>query len=349
MAKKKHQSSIELIKSYIDIVRKRLTTADCAFCNDVISKYLSNQQTKEYISHYVEKISRDKGLDQKTANDLLNDIEIYIEVSKALMLSWLPSNDAPACIPEKYYNPIPGQLRNAIITIPHHKLIITAGICSNTAWYGSQRDKAGALLTIKVFKRDIGGWVQIYDGSFVDTQYPRYSVVCGGSTECSAYIETTLNSIPLKGTKKVSRPECMIGSQRSKICPQEIDCMKEYGMGLRDFHALVVMCFDRWQNRPMRMNSKKRDLYNCIGVSAIIPKTSQWEHISEGFREIQLCDYPEFVLQKTAIGYHVEDRASPCEHERRGHIRTLRDGRKVFVSPSIVNKGGEKVVYKVIE
>ena len=143
--------------------------------------------------------------------------------------------------------------------------------------------------------------------------------------------------------------ECMIGSRRSKICPQEIDCVKEFGMGLRDFHALVVMCFDRWQNRPMKTTSKKRESYNNMGVSAIVPKTPQWEHVSEGFREIQLRDYPEFIRQTRASGYHVEDRASPCEHERRGHIRTLKDGRKIYVRPSIINKGGEKVVYKIID
>ena len=44
----------------------------------------------------------------------------------------------------------------------------------------------------------------------------------------------------------------------------------------------------------------------------------------------------------------VENRASHVNMKGgRGHIRTLKDGRKVYIRSSIVNKGGAKIVYRI--
>ena len=105
------------------------------------------------------------------------------------------------------------------------------------------------------------------------------------------------------------------------------------------------MCHDRWRKRLLISGTKKHEAYPSMGVTAVMAKTPQWEHMSEGFREVQLQDYPDFAEHSRASGFRVENRSSPCEHERRGHMRTLKDGRVVYVRPSIVNKGGERVVY----
>jgi len=67
---------------------------------------------------------------------------------------------------------------------------------------------------------------------------------------------------------------------------------KELGVGLLGLHALAIMCYERWQKRPLNIGTKKSESYSNMGVSAIVTKTPQWEHLSEGFQEIQLLDYP---------------------------------------------------------
>jgi hypothetical protein len=141
--------------------------------------------------------------------------------------------------------------------------------------------------------------------------------------------------------------DCKMSPNRSHLCMYEDHFIKDYGMGLAGFYALAHMCYDRWQKRSPRVAAKKSSAYPDTGVSAFLPISPQWEHASDGFREVQLCDYPEFAGHVGGKGFRIKNRAPPCEHQRRGHMRTLRDGRKVYVRPSIINKGGEKVVYRV--
>ena len=347
MSKGKQKSAVELIESFKNYFRNRLSPTDRAYCDQIISLGVDDRERFELLSAYIEMETNLKGLDYVAIGELSNSMGNYIAVLCGLLLSYSPLNKVSAHIPEKYYISAPKGLRVALTAIPHNNIIILAEKYSDNAWYGSKQDKSGNLLTIKVFKEE-KGWHLIYDGGFIDAQYPRYSVSCHGSGGCRAYMKADLNFYSRQcDTPPVNVTECLMSPNRAKICPLDIEFSKAYGLGLCGILALVVMCYDRWQNRPVSTGTKKWESYSGMGVSAIVTATPQWEHISEGFREVRLHDYPEYVQQTRASGFHVENRSSPCEHERRGHMRTLKDGRMVYVRPSVINKGGEKVVYKV--
>jgi hypothetical protein len=346
MAKKNQLSAAELIESFKNQFYYQLSIADRKYCDRIISQGLNEQEITKILPDYIDKECRVRDLDLSPARELASRIENYSAVFNSLLLSYSPQKNASARIPERYYKPAPRSLGMTLVALPHHNIIIRIEKHSNEAWYGTQRNKAGALLSIKVFKKE-NEWRLMYDGSYIDTQYPRYSMTCHVSSECRANVDITTNFLVRGRTSIMHITECMMSPNRSKVCPLEAEYTKAHGMGLSDFLALVLMCYDRWQNRPISLRTKKWESYSDMGVSILMPKTPQWEHISEGFREIQLRDYTEFVEQARASGFRVENRASPCEHERRGHMRTLKDGRKVYVRPSIVNKGGEKIVYRV--
>ena len=321
---------------------KLLTKAEREYCERLIARSLNERQISAAIKSYID--NKDP-----QAGELFDSMENYVAVSCGLLLSYSSPNGKPLHIPEKHYKPVSNNPGIMLVAIPNREIVIRVSKPSEEAWYGSQQDKVGALLIIKVFRKK-NEWSMVYSGSFVDTKYPRFSISCQVSEKCRAFVETTLHFVARGdrgGRPDTSLTECMLSPNRSKVCPLEIDYSKIFGMGMRDICALVMMCYDRWQNRPMRSGSKKRESYSGMGVSVVMAKTQQWEHISEGFREVQLHEYPEVAEQMRATGYHVENRSSPCEHNRRGHMRTLKNGRKVYVRPSIVNKGGEKVVYKV--
>jgi len=345
LAKNQQMSATDMIKSFKKEAQSRLTNDDITFCNQVISRGMSERQAAAAVLDYTNEGRYSKGLDMPTAHFKGAFMMNYVTVSIGLLLSYLPPGDAPMEISDAYFVPPPRDLGMALIVIPHHSIAIKISKVADEAWYGSRREKAGALINIMVLKRR-QNWQMLYDGHFIDTHYPRFSMSCVAITECSAYQESTLRYNTAIGISETLSTGCKMGPNRCKICPCEIEVLKAYGIGLQGFLAIALMCFDRWRKRPLRSGTKKTRYYPGKGVS-YISRTPQWEHVSEGFREVQLREYPEFVRQMQSRGWSVENRASPCEHERRGHIRTLKDGRKVFVRPSIVNKGGEKVVYRI--
>ena len=53
------------------------------------------------------------------------------------------------------------------------------------------------------------------------------------------------------------------------------------------------------------------------------------------YRVLVLKEHERWIVRNYSMGNH----RSPREHLRRGHIRRLRDGRKVWVNPTVVNAG----------
>jgi len=347
MAGKKHEFATELIKSFEAQCRRQLTTADREFCDRLATQGINEMQIRAAIMSYVSKESRTRGLKMESATLQHTNMENYISVSRSLLLSYSPPKAGTALTLGKFYIPVPQSMDMTLVVIPQYSILLKVSKRSNEAWYGSKRDNAGVLFSIKVFKKE-DDWRLICDGSYVDTQYPRFSISCQLSSKCRAYVETDLGFYVGGDATSSVVTECRMSPNRSKVCPMEIKSSRTYGLGLSDFLAIVLMCYSRWQKRPMSAGTRKQESYSGSGV-ALIARTPQWEHISEGFREVQLREYPDLARQMRAGGWNIDNRASPCEHERRGHMRTLKDGRVIYVRPSIVNKGGEKVVYRVSE
>jgi hypothetical protein len=347
VAQNQRMSAIEMIESFKSETKSHLTQEDIDFCGQIISKGMSVRQAVAAVLDYADNGFKSGGLDMPTAHFKGAYMINYVTVSIGLLLSYSPPRVAPVEIPEAYYVPPPLDPGPAIIAIPHHSIIIRIHKVADEAWYGSRREKTGALVEVTVFKLR-QNWQMLYDGHFIDAHYPRFSLSCAVISDCPAYQDSALKFYPERGYTNELSTGCKMGPNRSRICPYETEASKAYGTGLLGLLAIATMCFDRWRKRPLRSGTKKTKSYSGNGV-AFIAITPQWEHVSEGFREVQLREFPDFARQMQSRGWSVENRSSPCEHERRGHIRTLKDGRKVFVRPSIVNKGGEKVVYRIDE
>ena len=345
MGKNSKISSINIIKSFKDEAQNNLVKGDIKFCNWIFSKGMSGRQAVAAVLDYA-----DKGLNlngQNMTTSLYKKIFLmnFVSLTNGLLLSYSPPGGAHIKIPDVFFSSPPLDVGTAVIVIPHHDIVIRVSQVADEAWYGSRRDKTGALTNITIFKRK-QNWKILYNGHFIEKYYPRFSISCAAANDCPAYQESFLKYHTARGDSAALSAECKMGPNRSNICPYETEVTKIYGLGLRGYLALASMCFDRWRKRPMRGGTKKAGSYNEKGVAFII-NTPQWEHVSEGFREVQLREYPDFVVKRQLKGWSVDNRTSPCEHERRGHIRTLKDGRKVLVRASIVNKGGEKVVYRI--
>jgi len=343
--KKQKFSSTELMGLFKKEAQGRIPEAGVAYCDRLVSQALSDAQISDAVTGYAEKQRLKWGFDLSTATALTQHMLNYIAVTGGLLLSYSPPKDGQIQIPETYYTSLPHDFTTTLVAIPRHNILISAYRCADKAWYGSRQEKAGALLTFKVFRME-NDWQLLYDGSFIDTHYPRFSLSCAVIQECHAYSGSDLTFSTRNGNTGIFRTECKMGPNRSQICIYEKELTNTFGVGLLGFLAILLMCYSRWQNRPMRIGTKKAESYPGMGV-AYIASTPQWEHTSGGFREVQLREYPDFVKQMRSRGWSVENRSSPCEHERRGHMRTLKDGRMVFVRPSIVNKGGEKIVYLI--
>ena len=347
VAKTQIMSATDMIKSFKSETQARLAREDIEFCNQIVSESMSALRAAAAVLDYTNKERNTNVPDMSGAQFKGAFMMNYVTVSIGLLLSYSPPGDTPMEVPDAFFAPPILDFGAAIIVIPHHSIAIIISRVADKAWYGQKRENSGALINVSVFKRR-QHWQFLCGGHFIDAHYPRFSMTCAAITECPAYQESALKYSVASSISSISSTECKMGPSRCKICPCEIEVSKAYGTGLSGFLAIASMCFDRWQKRPLRSGTKKTKSYPGNGV-AYIANTPQWEHVSEGFREVQLREYPDFVKQMQAKGWSVENWSSPCEHERRGHVRTLKDGRKVYVRPSIVNKGGEKVVYRIGE
>ena len=343
---KKQRSACELIESFKNNTYKHLSREDRLFCEKCISREMNEQQIYYLTLDYIHEQGNKRNLELLEADKLARDIANYITVYRGLLLSYSPPKGMLQNIPEKYYRAAPRSLGMALITIPSHNIIITTSVTPGEAWYGSQRHRAGMMLFMEINLYN-GKWIIVHRGNFIDTHYPRFSLDCKIVEDCPAYVESCIVYDDGDGISDLFSTECKMSPNRSHLCLFEKFAMDTYRLGLTGFHAIVQMCYERWEKRPMRSDTKIQKSYSDRGVSYVMADSPQWEHVSGGFREVQLRDYPIYIQQTKAKGFHVENRISPCEHERRGHIRTLSDGRKINVRPSIVNKGGEKIVYKV--
>ena len=124
MTKGKQRSAVELIESFKTYFRNRLSPADRAYCDRIISQGLNVKQRSELPQSYIEKESQMRGLDYAASRELSNNMEYYIAVLCGLLLSYSPQKNAPVHIPEKYYRSAPESLEMALIAIPHHNIII---------------------------------------------------------------------------------------------------------------------------------------------------------------------------------------------------------------------------------
>ena len=346
MYKKKQFSAIGLVESFRSNSIDHMSKDDVEFCNKLISYNLNEHQMDDHISDYIVMKGRKKRLDIQEAEHLACHISDYITVRCGLILSYFPSMDNISDIPERFYKPAPKGIGMMLVAIPKLGIVIKTSTSPGDAWYGEQRSKSGSLLSISVYKY-ANKWITIDKGSFIDSKYPRFNIACPLGDECPSYMESALMIDPGDGISDIFSENCRISRNRSRLCMIETELFNEYGIGFLGFHALVLMCYDRWLKRPINNGTKKSESYFDMGVSALMTKTPQWEHISDGFVEVPLRNYPRFSEQARISGYQLKNRSSPCEHVRREHMRTLKNGRRVYVRPSIINKGGEKIIYRV--
>ena len=335
-----------LLDSFRRHVLGQLGSEEQKFCNDVIGQGVSNLDTKDMVNDYISSIVLNTSKSKQEIAEICNSIENYLSLFHSLLLSYSPVVSGTLQIAEKYSQPLLSANDSLIVVLPLHSLLIRANVFSEKAWYGSREDKTGKLVVVKAFSECEDDWGMIFDGSFIDSYYPHFSATC--QLRCEARIDTTLFLEIRNGIQMaIPHSECKLSPNRVRICRCATGILAEYNMTQTDFYNLAMMCYDKWQNRPVRQGTKKSGTYNSRGVSAVFVGTPHEKGASPLFREVRLTEVSEHAEQLKASGWKIEGRASPVEHERRGHTRTLKNGKIVDVKGSVVNKGKSQAVYHI--
>ncbi len=338
--------SIYLLKSLKKEVQGHLNSQAIAFCNEILADGVIGTEKINKIKDYLDHLE-DAGVPHLEITEIANRIDIYLSIQQCLLFSYnLPSN-SPLKIPQKYYSPAPPDFESLLVALPNQKIMIKAENFNKKLGYGAREDKAGNLICIKIYyKKSNKEWMLIQDGSFIETYYPRFSIWC--PLPCDAYIETTINeyynNIPIPAFPE----ECKLSPNREHICVREQQAKEYFGCAsFSDYYALVMMCFDKWKNRPIRQNTNKAKTYDDLGVSTIFVQSHLESETFNSFKEVPLRESASYVDSMRARGWKIENRLSPCEHVRREHTRHLKSGKVVHVRSAVINKGNTRPIYKI--
>ncbi|MDR2569663.1 MAG: DUF1186 family protein, partial [Oscillospiraceae bacterium] len=269
LPKKQQLSASELMEQFKKEAQRMIPKSGIAYCERLISQGLSDTQISNAVTAYIKNQRSSWGFDITATTALVEYMMNYITVTDGLLLSYTMQKDGRVHqIPESFYKSTPRDFARTLVAIPYHNIIISAYWCADEAWYGSQQGKTGALLTIKIYRKE-RTWQLLCDGSFIDTHHPRFSLSCVASPECALYSESSLTFSMLGGNSKIFGSECKLGPNRSRICVYEKELTNKFGVGLSGFLAILLMCHNRWRNRPMRIGTKKSESYSGEGIAYI--------------------------------------------------------------------------------
>ena len=338
--------SIHLLKSLKKEVSSHLSSNDIAFSNELISTGVIGEELEEINEKYMKSLV-EKGMSFSEIEKKANHIDIYITLNRSLLFSYNLEQNSMLKIPTKYYAEAPKDFESLMVVIPNLKIIIKAENFNKKMGYGTQFNKASNLICIKTYyNKRKDEWFLLQEGSFLNAYYPRYSIAC--PEHCNAYIETTINRYYDDTPIPTYIGECKMSPNRECICIRNKEAKEFFNApSLSDCYALVMMCFDRWKNRPVRINTAKSKTYNDEGVSTIFVQTQDDHKSTTSFKEIPIRNTATYIANMRSHGWKVRNRLSPCEHCRREHIRHLKSGKIVTVRSSIVNKGKAKAIYNI--
>ena len=339
-------NSINLIKSLKKEVQGHLTSNDIAYCNDIIANGITGKEKEEAIANYLYS-SKKSGSAISNIAETANRMDVYLTISQCLLFSYNLELGESIQIPQKYYAPAPKNFESLLIVLPNSNLIIKAETFNRNFGYGMYSNKAGNLICIKLYYNiSKNKWTMLQEASFIDTYYPRFTTPC--VSPCDAYVKTCINEYKSNIPIPVFPGECKLSPNRVHICELEQELREICGLAsFYDYYALAMMCFEKWKNRPIKQNTNKSKTYNDAGISTIFLETPPEAKQPSGFKEIPLRECADYEAKMRARGWTVKNRLSPCEHERRAHIRVLKSGKVVSVRGSIVNKGNQRAIYKV--
>ena len=60
----------------------------------------------------------------------------------------------------------------------------------------------------------------------------------------------------------------------------------------------------------------------------------------------KVLDINIFKRKSKNGGFKFPNRQKPGQHTRRGHQRTYKSGKKIYIKPQIINLGAERKIYK---
>lgn len=338
--------SIHLIKSLKKEVSNHLNSNDITFCNELIANGVVDEEQEEILEDYITNLS-EKGASFSEIEKISNYLSIYLTINQSLLFSYNLQSDSKLKIPNKYYAAAPKDFESLMVVLPDLKIIIKADNFNKVMGYGNRFSKVSNLISIKTYyNKDKNQWHLLQEGSFINAYYPYFSIAC--PEHCDSYIETTINRFVNDNPIPTFIGECKMSPKRECICMREKGVNQYYNCpSLSDCFALVMMCFDRWKNRPVRSNTAKSKTYNDQGVSTIFIQTQETSKSTTTFKEITIRESADYIAKMRSHGWKVKNRLSPCEHRRREHTRHLKNGKIVNVRGSIVNKGNIKAIYKI--
>ena len=336
-----------LLDSFRKHAKGYLNPSDLAFCESTINQGSTLSEKRRILTDYISETSRNAGKTAQETSIICNYIENYQSIFESLLLSYVSVGDNLPQIAEKHYKETIPMDVMILLVLPMYGLIIRVEKYSENAWHGSREDRAGNLMVVRVFReRSRDDWGLIFDGSFIDTHYPYYSTTC--SIKCDSNIKTDLYMRMQDGSLMTTPlPECRMSPNRERICQRAKGIADGLGTSQVDFLGLVMMCYDKWKNRPIRQGTKKANTYSDKGVSTVFVGTPPGKGQIPIFREVRLSEITKQTETLRASGWKIENRASPVEHDRREHTRTLKSGKVVPIRGSVVNKGKGQAIFRI--
>lgn len=352
------QSSVRVLEEFRKIRLGKLTPEMISICDDIIADPgCSRFSWEKPLDDYLISFAKTKKLSLIEVADKATHMDHYIALGKSLLFAYPDKKPN-----EKYYTIAPDDFESVIVVLSKKMknsynsddkvsglVLVAKKFVEDLAWYNTNKDRSSRMICVQLFSvLDTGELGLIYDASFLDSFYPRYSLECpqkdcGNRNEINLFIDT-------EERRKIRMiPECYMNPKKEALCLEVRERIPYFGLSPRDLYAIAVECFDKWKTRPKRANTAKVKKYNDQGISAITVESDIATRVKrESFMEVPLVRYTEYVKERRACGWHVENRLSPREHERSAHTRTLKSGKVVFVRSTTVNKGNRvQVIHKI--
>jgi|GEM_PF-4887292 len=338
--------AVKLIEALMSYLEANMQPADIAYCRDILASEPRGQSHTAALTKYLFSAT-DVSNGMSDFQALSNHMEYYLALHEDLLFSYGSGDIDSDPIPAKYYAPMSGNYQSLVLLLPAYSMVIKAKRMPENFWYGANEAHKGNLVDLKLYRYHDQTWSMLYDGSFIDAYYPRFSKFC--HQPCSANNPKGLHQESLVEGMQGGWIECLLSAKQMSRCRREQAVKEAYGLNLLDCYAMAMMCFDRWVSRPLRKGTRKETSYQDLGVSVIgaqFVETSA--KTSLAFREVRLQDYTAISEEMTRGGWSVRDRRSPGEHERRAHTRRLRSGKIVTVRAAIINKGKGRNIHEIV-
>ena len=184
----------------------------------------------------------------------------------------------------------------------------------------------------------------------VPSKFPRvfmWSFLCRDCCECT---RKTFHLSPTdefcSSLGRIENEMSILSKVAQKTKCQDLNCFRLGNeLDFTDVLNAVLYALDKFVNRKKIHKEESQRESAATNSSASKSVKIQIPEQGENSHFVTLSDF--VVYEKHHKGSKHGTHASPCEHARSGYWRVYKSGKRVWVKPTVVNKGKTKSVYRV--